>query len=143
RSPPLPAAPVALIVPDFGVNTGEAYAALAARRADQGASAGASWRSPRTLGAWSAIAADAVNDFESVIFEQHPALATLRAQLAALPRTVLARMSGSGSTLFAVQERADDTAAAPGRGEIGLLALPSGWQAVHTTTAPQLPVEFA
>ncbi len=144
--PPLPEAPVLLVIPDFGVNTAQAYAALAAHRAAGGATAcatdgatdgtapaSAAWRSPCELGSWNAVAADAVNDFEPVIFELHPALATVRAQLAALPRTVLALMSGSGSTLFALQDRAPATLELP--------ALPAGWTALVTTTAPQQPTE--
>ncbi|MBA4070303.1 MAG: 4-(cytidine 5'-diphospho)-2-C-methyl-D-erythritol kinase [Gemmatimonas sp.] len=130
--PPLAAAPVLLVVPDFGVHTGQAYAALAAHRAAGHPQAGAAWRSPRSIGSWSAVAADAVNDFEPVVFEQHPALATLRAQLAALPTTVLALMSGSGSTLFAVQER--DAA------EPRPLTLPAGWAILMTSTAPAAPI---
>jgi 4-diphosphocytidyl-2-C-methyl-D-erythritol kinase len=130
--PPLPAAPVQLVVPDFGVNTGQAYAALAAHRAAGHLSVGAAWRSPRSLGSWSAVAADAVNDFEPVVFEQHPDLATVRARLGALPQSVLALMSGSGSTLFAVLEQG---AAAP-----RALSLPAGWVSVMTSTAPAVPV---
>jgi 4-diphosphocytidyl-2-C-methyl-D-erythritol kinase len=132
--PPLPAAPVQLVVPDFGVNTGQAYSALAAHRAAGHLSAGAAWRSPRSLGSWSAVAADAVNDFEPVVFEQHPELATVRARLGALPQVVLALMSGSGSTLFAVLEQG---AAAP-----RALTLPAGWVSVMTSTAPAAPVEL-
>ncbi len=150
--PPLPPAPVLLVVPTFGVNTAQAYGALAEHRAASPAGAVAAWRSPRALGSWSAVAADAVNDFESVIFEWHPQLATVRAQLAALPRTVLALMSGSGSTLFAVQDAASvpraptapaitATEAAPG--PAGLLALPAGWTMVTTGTAPAQPVVLA
>jgi 4-diphosphocytidyl-2C-methyl-D-erythritol kinase len=62
----------------------------------------------------------------------HPALATVRAQLAALPHTIFALMSGSGSTLFAVQDQ--------GTASPGLLALPAGWSFVATTTAPAHPV---
>lgn len=131
--PPLPAAPVLLVVPDFGVNTAQAYGALAAHREATRASAGPAWRAPRDIGSWTAIAADAVNDFEVVVFDQHPPLATVRAQLAALPHSVLARMSGSGSTLFAVQS--PGATATP-----GVLALPHGWTSVSTATAPAAPV---
>lgn len=131
--PPLAPAAVLLVVPDFGVHTGHAYAALAAHRAAGGVQAGATWRSPRSLGSWSAVAADAVNDFEPVVFEQHPALATVRAQLAGLPQTVLAMMSGSGSTLFAVQ--------AQGAPALRPLVLPSGWASLLTSTAPPAPIE--
>jgi 4-diphosphocytidyl-2-C-methyl-D-erythritol kinase len=150
--PPLPPAPVMLVVPDFGVHTGAAYGALAAHRAAQQAAtavggapaastAGALWRSPRALHGWTAVAADAVNDFEPVIFAQHPELERVRAQLAALPRTVMARMSGSGSTLFAVQEFGV-SAQPSGDAGPGLLALPAGWAMVRTRTAPMAVVEL-
>ncbi|MHB1311686.1 MAG: 4-(cytidine 5'-diphospho)-2-C-methyl-D-erythritol kinase [Gemmatimonadaceae bacterium] len=142
--PPLPAAEVLLAVPPFGVNTAQAYAALAAHRAGAGAAAGANtgaaavpgavWRSPRSLGNWSAIAADAVNDFEPVVFSLHPELATIRAQLAALPRAVFAMMSGSGSTLFAVLGAGSGAAAA--------LVRPAGWTALATSTAAAAAVEL-
>jgi 4-diphosphocytidyl-2-C-methyl-D-erythritol kinase len=135
--PPLPAAPVLLVVPDFGVNTAQAYGAVAAERTASGAIAGSAWLSPRALGSWSAVARDAVNEFERVVFATHPALARVRDDLAASPQTVLARMSGSGSTLFAVQ--------AGGVGEPSsaeALALPSGWHAVRTSTAPATPAEI-
>ena len=131
--PPLPAARVLLIVPDFGVNTTLAYGALAERRRLNPPALGASWRSPRALGSWSAVAAEAVNDFEAVVFDEHPELAAVRAQLAALPHTVLALMSGSGSTLFAVQVGQTAT--------VGALALPRGWTALTTSTAEQQAVE--
>ena len=140
--PPLPPAALLLVLPDFGVETGRAYADLAARRAEHGGSAGASWRSPRTLGGWSAVASDAVNDFEGVIFERYPALATVRAQLAALPQTVFARMSGSGSTLFAIQEPTEAASSVPSAGEGGLLALPAGWRVIFTRTGSQSSVEL-
>jgi 4-diphosphocytidyl-2-C-methyl-D-erythritol kinase len=124
--PPLPRAAVLLVVPPFGVNTAEAYGALAAHRAASGASAGAAWKSPRSLGSWPAVAADAVNDFEAVVFDRHPALATVRAQLAALPSAEMALMSGSGSTLFAVLTA----------GETDTIALPEGWRSLMTETAP-------
>lgn len=130
--PPLAAAPVLLVVPDFGVHTGQAYAALAAHRAAGHPPAGAAWRSPRSLCRWNAVADDAVNDFEPVVFDQHPELVAVRAQLAALPQTVFALMSGSGSTLFAVLEQG---ASAPRS-----LTLPAGWASVVTTTAPAAPI---
>lgn len=133
--PPLPAARVLLVVPDFGVNTALAYGALAARRAAINASAGAAWRSPRAIGGWSAVAADAVNEFEDVIFALHPQLAAVRAQLAVLPQARMALMSGSGSTLFAVLH--GDTATPE------LTALPAGWRTLHTATAPCAPVALA
>jgi len=140
--PPLATAPVLLVVPDFGVHTGQAYAALAAHRATAHEPRAASWRSPRSLGSWSAIAADAVNDFEGVVFDQHPQLATVRAQLAALPGTVMAMMSGSGSTLFAVLEPISSNVPTAGRSPLGGLALPSGWHSITTRTAASQAVQL-
>lgn len=132
--PPLAPAPVLLVVPDFGVHTGHAYTALAAHRAASHVPPSAAWRSPRSLGSWTAVAADAVNDFEPVVFEMYPTLATVRAQLAALPQSVLALMSGSGSTLFTVQEQG---AATPRP-----LSLPVGWASLMTRTAPAAPIDL-
>lgn len=131
--PPLPTAPVLLVAPDFGVNTAQAYGALAAHRAATGARAGATWRGLPQLGTWNAVAADAVNDFEAVVFDAHPQLASVRAQLANLPHAAFARMSGSGSTLFAVLSGAPERQ--------GLLALPAGWTTLTTRTAAAAAVE--
>ncbi|MBW7933165.1 MAG: 4-(cytidine 5'-diphospho)-2-C-methyl-D-erythritol kinase [Gemmatimonadaceae bacterium] len=138
RLPPLPPAGVLLVIPDFGINTGWAYGELAAHREASHQTPAAKQHVLPALAHWDGIAADAVNDFEVVVFERYPQLATVRAQLAALPRTILARMSGSGSTLFAVQET-EATGAAP----VGGLALPTGWRFVRTTTHTPLGVEPA
>lgn len=134
---PLPLAPVLLVVPDFGVNTAQAYGALAAHRDATHAVSRPRWRTAAHFGSWDAVAADAVNDFETVVFAQHPSLEGVRAQMGALPRSVLALMSGSGSTLFAVQHAVADGASA---GASGVLALPKGWSMVTTATAPAAPV---
>jgi len=56
-------------------------------------------------------AADCENDFEPVAFEQHPVLNTLLEKIQETG-ALLARMSGSGSTLFGLYETAEAAAAA-------------------------------
>lgn len=121
--PPLPPQPVLLVVPPFGVNTGAAYGALAAARAAAG---GAPARAPLPADAmadWAAVRRWQANDFEPVVFAEHPVLADVLAQLAA-GDALVARMSGSGSTLLRIGARPHPA-----------LVLPPGWRCVETETA--------
>jgi 4-diphosphocytidyl-2-C-methyl-D-erythritol kinase len=98
---------VVLVLPDVHVSTQWAYRELAEHRARRGGG----WRGPAILSeVRSGPPADRVramcsrgNDFESVVFAAHPELAGIRDQLEDLG-AVGARMSGSGSALFAVFE---------------------------------------
>jgi 4-diphosphocytidyl-2-C-methyl-D-erythritol kinase len=105
--PALPRRPVVLAVSPVAVATAEAYAALAATR-------GADYRAPATviprqLDSWEAAAAVAGNDFEAVVFDRLPMLAALRAALERSGARI-ARMSGTGSTVFGIYD--DDAVAA-------------------------------
>jgi 4-diphosphocytidyl-2-C-methyl-D-erythritol kinase len=111
--PPLPPAPVLLALPPIAVSTAWAYGALAATRGD-------GWTCPpavlpAVLDGWDAAAGLAVNDFEDVVFARHPLLARLRAALQAAGARI-ARMSGTGSTVFGVF--ADDEAAGRARHDL-------------------------
>lgn len=114
--PALPARDVALLVPGFGVPTADAYGWLAERRAaEQEGGSGARGPAPRMLFphqfvAWEPVYRLAANDFEPVVLARHPALAAARDALAAAGARI-ALMSGSGSTLFGVFDRAPDVAA--------------------------------
>jgi 4-diphosphocytidyl-2-C-methyl-D-erythritol kinase len=92
--PPLPAAAVILAVPPERVSTAEAYAALEGERR----TVSTVLREPAS---WHDVAAIAENDFESVIFQRHPRLAELRTALEDAG-AVIARMTGTGSAIFAV-----------------------------------------
>jgi len=116
---PLPAASVTLILPDFGVNTANAYGALAEVRRTEGAPAPVARFTSATAASWASVAAAQVNDFEPVVCAMHPQLAETLTALARAGAQV-ARMSGSGSTLFGI-------GAAP-------IPLPAGWERVETTT---------
>jgi 4-diphosphocytidyl-2-C-methyl-D-erythritol kinase len=104
--PALPPKPALLLVPDVAIPTGEAF-----RWVDEVRS-GSSPRGSVTLdlavlGGWSDLARLGGNDFESVVFGRFPAV---KAAFEALARTrpLLCRMSGSGSTLFAVYRNERD-----------------------------------
>jgi 4-diphosphocytidyl-2-C-methyl-D-erythritol kinase len=100
RLAPLPAAPILLLTPPHPVSTAAAYAWLDAAR--QGPfRRGALALDLEALSSWGDIGRMAGNDYESAVFEHHPAV---REAFGALAGThpLVCRMTGSGSTLFAV-----------------------------------------
>lgn len=116
---PPPAARFALLIfPPFGVSTPAAYRTLDAIRP----TAPADVLNAFDADAWSRLDARAlstrlVNDLEPAAFALAPALASLRVQLeSTLTRPV--RMSGSGSTLFALFDDAAEAEAAKSRLEL-------------------------
>lgn len=98
--PALPTAPVLLLTPPAAVRTADAYGWLDSARAAE-VRRGALALDVPALASWSDVARMAGNDFESVVFGKLPAV---RDAFEALARTrpLLCRMTGSGSTLFAV-----------------------------------------
>ena len=104
--PALPRSPVLLVTPPIPVSTRDAYAWLDEARATAGRR-GALLLDPHALAGWSDVARMAGNDFESAVFGRLPAV---REAFEALARTgpLLCRMSGSGSTLFAVYRNESD-----------------------------------
>lgn len=109
---PLPAAPVLLIAPPIGVETGQAYADLAAARAGEYVCPPAVL--PAALQDWSELV-ESVNDFEPVIFGRLPLLAEMRDALEGTG-ALLARMTGTGSTVYGVY--GDTASAARARAEL-------------------------
>jgi 4-diphosphocytidyl-2-C-methyl-D-erythritol kinase len=104
--PPLPSAPVVLALPPSPVSTPAAYAALATTR-------GADWVAPPAVlvaapSSWDDIRQGPGNDFEDVVFREMPLLRELRDALHE-NGAVLARMTGTGSTVYGVF--ADEAAA--------------------------------
>lgn len=135
RLPPLPAAPVLLLTPPEGVATAEAYGWVDAAR--EGASRrGAVALDLEALGSWGSIGRMAGNDFESPVFAKRPAV---RAAFEALvgTRPLVCRMTGSGSTLFAIyrsERDRDDAASMLGR-RLGQVTATS--TVAHVTMEPQ------
>lgn len=97
--PPLQALPVLLVVPAAGVATSDAYAELAAGRPHDYACPPAIL--PALPPDWWELAKAVSNDFEPVIFRRLPELAEMREALEG-SGALMARMTGSGSTLFGV-----------------------------------------
>jgi len=101
--PALTPRPVVLLLPAFGVSTADAYRWLdeADRpRASNGHSLG------RGRWSWSTVeqlAGDVGNDFEAVVEQRHPDLRACRERLQTAGARI-ARMSGSGSTVFGIFE---------------------------------------
>lgn len=108
RLPPLPERHVVLAVPDFSVSTADAYAWLAAERAEDAPRPALA--AVEQLASWEALAPRVVNEFEGPVGRRHPDLAAI---IAALRRggAELARMSGSGSTVYGIFSRPPDLAA--------------------------------
>jgi 4-diphosphocytidyl-2-C-methyl-D-erythritol kinase len=98
--PPLPPAPLLLLVPAVAVRTADAYKWIAEARQNQGR------RGPvamdlEVLSSWGNIGRLAGNDFESPVFARLPAVrAAFEAVVGTKP--LVCRMSGSGSTIFGV-----------------------------------------
>lgn len=90
--PELPALPVVLLKPSFGVSTPEAY------RAWKGASAVAGVDYGPQAFEWGEL----VNDLERPVFAKHLFLAEMKEWLRGREEVAGALMSGSGSTTFAV-----------------------------------------
>lgn len=106
RLPPLPAAPALLLQPPIGIGTPDAYRKLDA--AWQGAGRrGAVALDLEALASWGSIGRLAGNDFEFALFGGHPELKRAFEALAAT-RPLVCRMTGSGSTIFAVYRSAGD-----------------------------------
>ena len=106
----LPPRHVVLVQPGFAVATADAYGWIdAARRAatrDHSAAILGRTDLPR-LESWDTIAPFAENDFESVIFERHPQMSVIVAALRRAGASI-ARMTGSGSTIFGIFESGRD-----------------------------------
>ena len=133
RLPPLPAAPALLLTPPAGVATAEAYAWVDAARQSAGRR-GAVALDLDALSTWGDIGRMAGNDFESAVFER---VSGTRAAYEALAgtRPLVCRMSGSGSTLFAVYRSARDREDA----RMMLGRKHGRLDAVETLAAPPLP----
>lgn len=101
----LPAAPVLIAVPTFGISTDKAYEAL---QVDQRvAQRGSVVLEADVFDSWGGVGRLGGNDFETVVFGKEPQLKVLFERLAAT-RPLLVRLSGSGSAIVAVYKNEHD-----------------------------------
>ncbi|MEP6688284.1 MAG: 4-(cytidine 5'-diphospho)-2-C-methyl-D-erythritol kinase [Gemmatimonadales bacterium] len=136
RLPPLPAAPALLVTPSMDISTAEAYGWVDAARQAAGRR-GAVALDLDALAGWGDIGRMAGNDFESPVFQRVP---RIRAAFEALAgtRPLVCRMSGSGSTLFAIYRSARDRDDA----SMMLGSKHGRLDAVETLAAPPRPPEI-
>jgi 4-diphosphocytidyl-2-C-methyl-D-erythritol kinase len=130
RLPPLPAAPALLLTPTTAIATAEAYGWVDAARQSAGRR-GAVALDLEAVSGWGDIGRMAGNDFESPVFGRYREIRDAFEALVGT-RPLLCRMSGSGSTLFAIYRSPrdrDDAAMMLGR-KHGTLT------AVETLAAP-------
>lgn len=96
--PPLPAAPVKLFVPPYGIDTAGAYAAL---DHDRRAVPPRAPLATTDATSWAAVSTVQENDFEFVVFPEHLELGAVRDRFSD-DGAVVARLSGSGSVVFGI-----------------------------------------
>lgn len=123
--PPLPTREAVLLTPAFSVRTSEAYGWLDATGSG-GSPSPAAVPLP-ALSDWKRLQQWSDNDFEVVVTSRHPEIAQMRASLARAGAMV-ARMSGSGSTVFGIFEQRPDPA----------FALGQPWEARFTKTLAEV-----
>jgi 4-diphosphocytidyl-2-C-methyl-D-erythritol kinase len=106
RLPPLPSSPALLLTPPIPIPTADAYGWVDVARGSAGRR-GAVALDLDALSRWGDIGRMAGNDFESPVFGRHR---EIRAAFEALvtTRPLVCRMSGSGSTLFAIYRSVRD-----------------------------------
>lgn len=116
RLPALPSAPVLLLIPPRPIATPEAYRWVDEARQGSAPRGGLALELD-ALTSWGDVARMAGNDFESPVFGREPAIRSAFEALVGT-RPILCRMSGSGSSLFAVyrsERDRDDARMALGR----------------------------
>jgi 4-diphosphocytidyl-2-C-methyl-D-erythritol kinase len=97
--PPLPERHVALVTPDFAVSTADAYGWVAESRGEYTPTAHLA--SSCDFESWEALAPLVENDFEVAVSKRHPSITKFIAALRDAGATI-ARMTGSGSTVFGI-----------------------------------------
>lgn len=127
--PALPRAPMIIVVPDFAIGTADAY-----RWLDEARAFSQPGHKIDAVSDWNDVAHYAKNDFERVVFEKHPTLADLRNALVD-SGALIALLSGSGSTLFAVYASESERAGAAER--LAGTVRASGATLISTNSAAQ------
>ena len=121
-APDLPAAPIVLVNPGIGLPTPQVFRARSGDFSPGAGAEGVLSASPADARALAAALAQTGNDLTAPAVALLPVIAEVLAALEAAPGCLLARMSGSGATcfaLFAEDGAAESTAASIGSGQPG------------------------
>ena len=114
---------IVLLIPGFGVSSGEAFGWYDAER---DTSRGPTTREPQQVpGPWPSRAAQMINDLEAPIARHHPEIDQMKAALRRAG-ALAAAMSGSGSTVFGLFQKRRDALVAVDRLQ------GSGWRVLLT-----------
>jgi len=127
--PPLPSREIRLLLPPFGINTGEAYALLDAHQSGRERTAPA--LAAEMFGDWDSAAKASINDFETVVRPRWPAIDALLAR--GEQSGSFYRMTGSGSTVFELPGL--KTRVVRGSTELKAPQVPEGTKIITTRTA--------
>jgi 4-diphosphocytidyl-2-C-methyl-D-erythritol kinase len=139
--PPLPMRKVFLVVPSSGISTAEAYAALDAARKDE--QPRGRILVPEMFRSWDDVRRHAENDFEPIAADKVSTIGAIL-KYAESPDVAssfpIARMTGSGSTVFVVLNQADST---DPRHSVDFRIPPEHGRVIETRTATSVvPVEL-
>ena len=115
---------IVLLIPGFGVSSGEAFGWYDAER-ELGRGAAASREPQQVPGPWPSRAAQMINDLEAPIARHHPEIDQMKAALRRAG-ALAAAMSGSGSAVFGLFQKRRDALLAVDR------LAGSGWGVVLT-----------
>jgi len=126
---PPPQRKIRLFLPDFGVNTAEAYGWLSVPDGPA-----AHVFHPPQLERWESLALLAVNDFEPAVAARHQEIAAVLAAQRADPSVELAMLSGSGSSMFAVLRGETDQSVQQPIGDAGIRMMTS--HTIHRVEPP-------
>jgi len=99
-----------IVIPDFGVSTRNAYAAIDYNRINKNSNATAAMRTALAANDRALVVASMHNDFELSVFKSHPELASIKKEMLRAG-CEQAMMSGSGSTLIGILAKDADVEA--------------------------------
>ena len=99
-----------IVIPDFGVSTRNAYAAIDYNRINKNSNATAAMRTALAANDRALVVASMHNDFELSVFKSHPELASIKKEMLRAG-CEQAMMSGSGSTLIGILAKNADVEA--------------------------------
>lgn len=131
----IPPAQMVLVNPRVGVSTKDVFGALKLRR---GVGMPLPGPMPRLLDLVSFLK-DTSNDLEAPARQIAPVISKVLDELAAQPRVLVSRMSGSGATCFALFDHPDDAA----RAALAIGEAHPDWWVSATSTAPSLAAALA